>query len=433
MLTLPPLPDASTSPLLVAYSGGLDSSVLLHALAADPGWRAQGLSAVHVHHGLQAAADEWTRHCEQQCLQWDIPLQVVRVQVAHDSGLGREAAARQARYDALAAQLPPDGVLVTAHHQDDQAETFLLRALRASGSEGLAAMAPWRRFHQGWHWRPLLATSRGALFAYARAHGMRWIEDASNADTDLDRNFLRHRVLPLLRERWPHADAAFARSAALSAESAQLLAQEDAQALASSATSDPQALSVPALLQLPRERRARVLRRWLSSLGLPALPAAGVRHVENDLLNAADDGEAEFHWSGAMLRRWRDILHAERETVGLASDWQLIWDSAQAITLPTGDTLALACAHAWPRSIRITARQGGERLRLPGRAHTHELKKLLQQARIPPWERRRLPLLWDSDGELLAAGNRLLSARLDNWLREHAGELHWHRPRPDSV
>lgn len=433
MPTLPPLPDASAGPLLVAYSGGLDSSVLLHALASEPAWRARGLSAVHVHHGLQADADGWITHCAQQCRQWDIPLQVVQVQVARDSGLGQEAAARHARYDAFASHLPPGGVLITAHHQDDQAETFLLRALRASGSDGLAAMSAWRRFRHGWHWRPLLATPRQDLLAYAQAHGLQWIEDASNASTDLDRNFLRHRILPLLRERWPQADAAFARSAALCAESTQLLAQEDALALALAGTLDPQALSVPALLDLPRARRARVLRRWLADLSLPPLPAAGVAQVEADLLTAAADHEATFRWQGAVLRRWRDVLHAEHETAALAGDWQHDWDSAAAITLPTGDELALVSPLPWPRVIRLGARQGGERMRLPGRAHTHALKKLLQDAGVPPWERRRLPLLWDADGELLAAGDLLLSARLDNWLREHAGELRWRRPRQDSV
>lgn len=433
MLTLPPLPDASAGPLLVAYSGGLDSSVLLHALAHDPAWRARGVRAMHVHHGLQAAADDWTAHCQRCCQDWNVPLTVVPVQVPRDAGLGLEAAARQARYDALATQLRAGEVLVTAHHQDDQAETFLLRALRASGSEGLAAMSPWRGFHAGWHWRPLLAIARQQLLGYAQAHALDWIEDASNANTDLDRNFLRHQIMPLLRQRWPQADAAFARSAALSSESAQLLAQEDAVALALTVTPDPQALSVPTLLTLPRARRARVLRAWLSSLALPALPASGVQQVESDLLTAAADSEAEFRWQGAMLRRWRDHLHAEREQAPLPDQWQQTWDTLAPMTLPAGDTLSWACAHPWPRPLRLTARSGGERLRLPGRSHTHALKKLLQEAGIPPWQRTRLPLLWDSDGELLAAGDRLLSARLDNWLREHAGELHWQRAQADSV
>ncbi|HVK51668.1 MAG TPA: tRNA lysidine(34) synthetase TilS [Pseudoxanthomonas sp.] len=433
MLTLPPLPDGNAGPLLVAYSGGLDSSVLLHTLAHDSAWRARGVRAVHVHHGLQAAADDWTAHCRRCCQDWNVPLTVVQVQVPRAAGLGLEAAARQARYDALAAQLRVGEVLVTAHHQDDQAETFLLRALRASGSEGLAAMSPWRGFRHGWHWRPLLVIARQQLLGYAQAHGLTWIEDASNANTDLDRNFLRHQILPLLQQRWPQASAAFARSAALSSESARLLAEEDSHALALAGTEDPQALSVPALLMLPRERRARVLRAWLSSLALPALPAAGVQKIESDLLAAAADSEAEFRWHGAMLRRWRDRLHAEPEQAPLPAQWQQAWDTLAPVTLPSGDALSWVCAQPWPRPLRLTARSGGERLRLPGRSHHHVLKKLLQEAGIPPWQRTRLPLVWDSDGELLAAGDRLLSARLDNWLREHAGELRWQRAPADTV
>lgn len=433
MLPLPPLPIAPAGPLLVAYSGGLDSTALLHALAHDARWRAQGLRAVHVHHGLQAAADDWVRHCQQQCAQWQIELSVVHVQVPRDSGEGMEGAARRVRYDALAAQLPAHGVLVTAHHGDDQAETFLLRALRASGVDGLAAMAPLRGFAQGWHWRPLLEVGRDELLAYAKAHALRWIEDASNQNTDLDRNFLRQQVMPLLRQRWPQAAAAFARSAALAADSARLLAQGDAVALASAATLDAQALSVPALRALPRERRARVLRAWVETLRLPALPANGLARIEAELLPAGADAEAEFHWHGAVIRRWRDLLHAEAATPALPADFQRHWDSRQPLALPTGDALWLQGAVPWPTPIRLSARNGGERLRLPGRAHMHALKKLLQGAGIPPWERRRLPLLWDADGELLAAGDLLLSARLDFWLRQQGAELGWRRPAPAAA
>lgn len=427
MFALPTLPDSSTGSLLIAFSGGLDSTVLLHRLAQDSATRTRGLRALHVHHGLHADADAWAAHCQRVCDQWQVPLTIARVQVDRQSGLGLEAAARSLRYAALAQHLDDNGVLVTAHHRDDQAETFLLRALRASGTDGLAAMALWRRFHSGWHWRPLLDTAREALLTYAREHGLSWIEDSSNTDTDLDRNFLRHRVLPLLRQRWPQADAAFARSAALAADSTRLLAEEDARALAMARTLDPQALSVPALLALPRERRARVLRRWLEQLGMPPLPGEGVQRIEHDLLPAQDDAQAQFHWQGAVLRRWRDLLHVETQAPALPDDWQAQWDTAQALQLPGGDPLWLASPQPWPTPIRLSARLGGERMRLPGRSHSHALKKLLQASGIPPWERRRLPLLWDADGELLAAGDLLLSARMDHWLRARGAALYWRR------
>src|SRR5690606_15401157 len=195
------------------------------------------------------------------------------------------------------------------HHADDQAETFLLRALRASGPDGLAAMQPWRRHAAGWLWRPLLDQPRHALLAHAQRHALAWIEDPSNSEVAFDRNFLRHEVMPLLRKRWPGVDRAFARSAALCAEASELLESGDAQALATTLAA-PDTVSLDALLAHPAARRARLLRRWCIDLGLPPLPGNGVARIETDLLNAAADSQATFAWSGARIRRWRTLLHA---------------------------------------------------------------------------------------------------------------------------
>ncbi|HTL14699.1 MAG TPA: tRNA lysidine(34) synthetase TilS, partial [Thermomonas sp.] len=259
---------ADGRPVLLGYSGGLDSGVLLHLLAADPRIRASGLRALHVHHGLHPDADAWAAHCRAACEGLRVPLEVVRVRVDRDAGLGPEGAAREARHGAFAAALGEGEVLALAHHRDDQAETLLLRALRGAGVDGLAAMRRERAFARGLLWRPLLDAPRAALLAYARAHGLRWIEDPGNAGTDPDRNFLRHAVFPLLRDRWPHAADALARSAALCAEAADLLAAGDAAAL-EAVRRGADTLDVPGLLALPAPRRARVLRRWVAELGLP--------------------------------------------------------------------------------------------------------------------------------------------------------------------
>ncbi|WP_368564612.1 tRNA lysidine(34) synthetase TilS [Pseudoxanthomonas sp. UTMC 1351] len=414
------------APILAALSGGLDSCALLHALVQDHQVRQQGLSAIHIHHGLHAAADEWAAHCATLCRTWGIPLNVVRVHVERD-GEGLEAAARRARYLAFAQALGEQETLVTAHHLDDQAETFLLRALRASGPEGLAAIRPWRRFAHGWHWRPLLDVPRKTLLAYAQALGLAWVEDPSNEDSRHDRNFLRHQVLPLLRQRWPQADAAFARSASLMAETVELLEDGDAQALAMARTADPQALSVAPLAQLPRSRRARVLRRWIAELGLPPLPSEGVARIESDLLPAGTDTAAEFAWNDAAVQRWRGLLFASRHQEALPPDWQAHWRGDASLSLPGGGSLVLEGAGAFIEPLRVSARQGGERITLPGRNHSHELKKVLQELGVPPWERRRLPLLWDSHDRLLAAGDLICSAEFDAWLRQNGATLRWRR------
>ena len=439
--------------LVVGLSGGLDSIALSHWLSRHPNIDKARLHAVHVHHGLHADATMWFRQCEQFCRGIDVPLQIVNVDVARDGGEGLEAAARTARYAAFAAAMNDGDVLVTAHHRNDQAETFLLRALRASGPDGLASMRPWRRFGTGWHWRPLLDIPRSELLAYAREQGLEWAEDPSNIDTAHDRNFLRQRVMPLLRERWPHADAAFARSAALSAAAVDLLADEDVVALALARTADAHVLSTDALKQLPAARRARVLRHWIAALGLPSLPAEGVAQIESQLLVAQHDTEAEFAWSGAIIRRWRDLLHADLKRGPLPADWWAEWNGTWPLSLPTGDQLRLAFAGAtsvassctkmsassefaaeaaptknvpaFEQSLVVHARRGGERITLPGRDHSHTLKHVLQDLGVPPWVREWLPLLSNPAGELLAIGDLAYSADFDSWLRQRDARLRW--------
>lgn len=418
------LPDPAPAAVLVALSGGLDSSVLLHALAHQPHYRRAGLRALHVHHGLHADADAWADHCTACCAALAIQLQVLRVQVPRDSGHGLEAAARQARRAAFAQVLGEGEWLALAQHRDDQAETFLLRALRASGPDGLAAMQGLRSFAQGMLWRPLLALPRSALHAYAQRHALHWIEDPSNADTGFDRNFLRLQVVPLLRQRWPHADAALARSAQLCGEAGALLEDGDQAALEALREHATAPLSLPPLRALPAPRRARVLRRWVAQAGLPPLPAAGLVVIERTLLHARADAAAQFAWHGATLRGWRDALYAERDPPPLPADWQAQWDGRAPLALPDGRRLRLLADAplVFDAPLLVRLRQGGERVLLPGRVHSQALKQVLQEAAVPPWQRARLPLLFDAE-RLLAAGADIVAAPLHAWLQARNARL----------
>jgi tRNA(Ile)-lysidine synthase len=418
---LQPLPLA---PLVVGFSGGLDSTVLLHALAALPEARTNGLRALHVHHGLHADADAWAAHCEGICADLDIPLQVLRVAV-NANGDGPEADARTARYSAFRDALIQGEVLALAQHRDDQAETILLRLLRGAGGDGLSAMRSHSTRNGLQLWRPLLDVPRQNLQDYADAHLLRWVNDPSNADTQFDRNFLRQRVMPLLRERWPHAAASLAGSAVLLAEQAGMLQEEAARRLGIVRSPDPHTLSVSKLLEQSRPWRARVLRHWLHELQLEPPSRNILDAIERELLASREDAEARIAWSGSELRRWRDLLHAQWIQPPLPQDLSIAWDGRAALQLPGGDTLSLDGAEAFDEPVEIRARQGGEQLRLPGRTHRHSLKHALQQHDIAPWQRERLPLLFATDGELLAAGDRLLSARLQSWLRDRGATLRW--------
>jgi tRNA(Ile)-lysidine synthase len=452
----PPLPTADDAllaralapldglPLVVGFSGGLDSTVLLHALAARRA-RYAGLRALHVDHGLHAASADWAAHCRRAGMAFGVPVEVIRVQV-EPRGDGPEAAARRARHAAFAAHLQPGEVLVLAHHRDDQAETVLLRLLRGASSEGLGAMATARAFGPGSLRRPLLDLTRAQLHAQALSAGLRWIDDPSNASQAFDRNHLRGAILPALRARWPQADAALATSARLLAEDAALLAEETARRLDTLARVNG-ALDVDGLLALPAAWRARALRLWCARAGLPAPPAAAHARIDAELLRARDDATPVLRWPGGGLRRWRDglyLLHAGAGDEPAPADWSLAWDGAGWLALPDGSRLGLVDGQAEPAPaaaaiaaldagpLRVASRQGGERLRLPGREHRHQLKHLLQDAGLPPWQRGRLPLLFAGDGELLAAGDALVGARLAHWCAGSGRRLHWARRAPGA-
>ena len=413
------------APLLVGYSGGLDSMVLLHWLLQSAQAWGFTLRAVHVHHGLQASADDWAVHCQRQCDALGVPLSVRRVEVDLSSGIGMEAAARQARRDAFVAELRAGETLALAQHQDDQAETFLLRALRGSGVDGLAAMSPVSALDTHRLWRPLLQTPRSALLSYAQQHGLEWIEDPSNSDDGPDRNFLRLHVLPLLHERWPHAAAALAASAAHCGQLRDMLDEEDDELL-QHVQAAARVVSVERLQQVSPPRRARVLRRWVSTQGAAALPARVLAQLENEVLPAGPDREAQVRWQQHSIRQWRGhwyLLPAELPQ--LPAGWQATWDGRAPLALPDGGQLQLQGAAAFDAPMQVTGRQGGERIQLPGRRHQHALKDCLQREHLAPWRRRQLPLLFAADGQLQAAADVVLSAPLHAWLQQHDAQLHW--------
>jgi tRNA(Ile)-lysidine synthase len=403
--------------LVVGYSGGIDSHVLLHLLAMRRKLESgRTLEAVYVDHGLQTMSAVWGRHCADICHALNIPFRTVRINAHPAPGDSPEAAARQARYAALAAALKPDAALLTAHHRDDQAETLLLQLLRGAGPHGLAAMPVVAPLGQGWLLRPLLSVARADLLAYAQAQDLCWIEDASNTDTGLDRNYLRHRILPLLQERWPATSRVLARSARLCAETADWLNAEADADLAHVATARLDALSIPVLRELSELRQRNLLRRWLRTIGLPLPNSRQLQHILHDSLTAARDRQPYIGWPGGQVRRYRDTLYAMPPLISHDARQTFVWRpdtrADPQLELPGLGTLQLKeTVGAGLRSelldgatLTVRFRQGGERFRPVGRLHRQELKKLLQEAGIPPWQRERLPLLYRADALLAVVG-----------------------------
>lgn len=403
------LASAPPGALCVAFSGGPDSTALLHALAELPKARARGLRAIHVDHGLHAQSTAWAEQCRLACAGLTLPLDVQRVQVQTGKGHGLEAAARQARYDAFSAQLHPGEILVLAHHRDDQAETVLLKLLRGAGPEGLGGMRAWRPFSRGHLWRPLLGLDRAALRAYVDAAGLTFIDDPSNDDTRLARNHLRHEILPRLARHWPQAVDSIVHSAALASAAAEALQLQWMTAFGT--LHDPHTGSVDAAgwLALHPALREPMLDYWVHARGLPAPTTAQRQQIERQC-HARSGQQPCIQWPGAELHIWRGRLWSHAPMPPFDLDWRAPW-RGEPMTLPDGSRLSLADGDtrlAAPLELRL--RQGGERIKPAGNPHTRELRDLFQQGMIPPWRRIGCPLLY-AGNELVAVADRWISDR----------------------
>ncbi len=416
----------------VAYSGGRDSHVLLHCARQIMSATAPAeLCAVHVHHGLHAEADEWQRHCAEVCADLGVALHCIRVDAQAEAGQSPEAAARDARYQAIARLLQPGDALLTAHHRNDQAETVLLQLLRGAGPRGLAAMPASSPLGAGLHLRPLLSFPRQSLSDYAARLGLQWVEDLSNADARFERNFVRQRLVSTVAERWPAWDATLARAAENSAEAAYLTDQLGQLDLLQVLGESPGEIDVLALKELDPVRQRNVIRTWLRRLRLPTPTRAHLQRVLDDVVMARVDAEPMVRWDGAEVRRYRDHLYAMAPLSLHDPKQRMPWDLRAPLVLPALN-LRLTARRARARGVRCDAcasnpvqvgfRRGGERLRPLGSVHHRPLKALFQERGVAPWQRNRIPLFYVGE-QLAAVGSLWLEQSLAASTDEDGFEL----------
>lgn len=362
------------------------------------------LRAVHVHHGLRPAANDWAKHCRALCRRLGVPLTVRKVKVLPGRGQSIEAVARDARYAALGRGLRRGEWLLTAHHVDDQLETMLLQLLRGAGVSGLAAMPRRAPLGTGWLLRPLLGETRPTLERWAAMHGLEWVEDDSNVDERFDRNYLRRRVLPLLRARWPAAATVAARSAAHLGEARELLEALAATDLAA-IVADGHCIDLVRLGSLGVARQRNVLRHWLRMQGLAMPDATHLERIRSELPAARVDAQPRVRWEGGEVRRFRGRLYAlaaAASAIPAPQPWS--WRRRRRLALGAGlgelrlvtDPHGELAAAALPLTLWVGAREGGERLVTEAGGPQRTLKELLRVAAVLPWDRGRLPVLFDS-------------------------------------
>ena len=387
--------------MTVALSGGIDSVVLLHLLYALQKKYHFTLKASHVHHGLSKNADKWVKFCEKLCTKLSVTLDVQYIQLPHKKSLGIEGEARRLRYEKLLKT--KTDLIVLAHHEDDQAETFLLQLIRGAGVKGLSSMAHFDATKK--LWRPLLNQSKSDIESYAKQHKLKWIEDESNQNIDFDRNFLRSKVLPILKNRFNHIIKVISRSSAHLAEAQNLLddlAQIDLKKHLKSINYNHK-LQVKTLNKLSLTRAKNVLRYWLE-LNDQLMPSKDLLdELLRQVLHAKKDATLKIELSKVFeIRRYKDEIYIVQKNQNKQKNYEIVWNNEPEILLPNGTKLTFKKAKGKGvnfkflknKKLKIANRQGGESFKPNSKRPTKKLKQLLQESDLPPWEREEIPLIF---------------------------------------
>lgn len=412
----------------IAFSGGLDSHVLLHAMASLRSELDCEIIAIHVNHRMQDKSDSWALHCEEVCRQLNVEYKQVIISDTCPRSTSLEEWARDERYR-LITNIVGAGVFLTAHTSSDQTETILLNLLRGSGVKGLAAMPEVRRRNNSIHFRPLLEYSREQLLEYARAHSLNWVEDTSNSDRRFDRNFIRHEIASRLRDRWPNSDRVFSRAALLQMEADSLLNDLAALDLGSCQKERQEILDLSYLLSLSEERKKNLLRYWLSKLKVTLPGYRKMQEISSSFINSARDATPVIELGDHELRRYRSNLYLLKKQGAVDKNTSIDWKVDEAINLPD-DTILKARLKPGvgikkdfcpANTFQIRYRQGGETIKLPDKQHSQQLKKLFQEKGLPPWIRPRIPLLY-LEGQLVAVADYWIDSRF----LAKGDELCWH-------
>ncbi len=418
--------------IYIAYSGGIDSHVLLHSLATFASDKDR-LRAVYVHHGLQQAADDWQSHCALQAQNLQLNFQAIFVDARAEKGQSQEEAARNARYQALKTLLKENDAVLTGQHAEDQLETVLLQLFRGAGLKGLSGMPEMMKLGRGCLIRPFLNISKQQIVNYAQLYDLQWVEDPSNQAINFDRNYLRNQILPKLKQRWPNLDDTVGRSARICAESQQFLDQAIKTSVSQPVDTEQGCVYIDKLLEQSKFVQKQSIRFWFSQLGLRMPSNQVLQRIIDDMAKSRPDSNPVLHYEGRMFRRYRNRLYSLMPMPPLDTSVVLTWETHNhAIVLPGNGELRTELSNegGLDKQIWLTAkitvryRQGGELIKLPGRDGHHSLKKLFQEQSVPPWERQGIPLIYCND-LLAAVGDLWISDEVFNSSKDQNIKIRW--------
>ena len=387
------------SKYVVAFSGGIDSTVLLHVMRVLN----LPLHAVHINHHMQVDSDQWALHCESICQAWKIPCTVLHVYVEKKAQQSIEETARTARYNLFSEYINQQSCLVTAHHKNDLVETLLLQLLRGSGPAGLAAMSKVQKFYSGKHLRPMLTFARDEIEDYAQQRNLVWIEDPSNLSNEFDRNYLRNEIIPKLLDRWPGALQTLSRAVDLQRDALDCLYDLAELDLQTAKTSNPSILQIPVLQKMKHVRLRNVLRRWMQQHDMRAPNKKQLEKIILDIVcKPSSESSPVQTWLDGEIRRYREQLYLMQpllqHDVNQVYEWELaepLYIESLHRTLTIEDLIKHAVLLPKnAKSVLVRFRTGGESIKPFGKKHHRSLKNLFQEANVPPWERERIPLIY---------------------------------------
>jgi tRNA(Ile)-lysidine synthase len=422
---------SETEKIFIAYSGGVDSHVLLHLSALTEGFKSK-ITAVYINHGLQAETDAWAVHCQMVAQALGVKFKCLKVNVQKTAGKSLEELAREARYQAFKTLLGQYDVVLLAQHREDQMETVLLQLFRGAGVQGLSAMPEAISFGQGLMCRPFLDIAKQEIDDYATDSKLSWVEDPSNKSDDFDRNFLRNQIVPQLKQKWPALDKTIARSARHCANAHRLSENLAKELFTQVIDMADQTLNIVQLLELDTNRQYLVIRQWfkVNQLRMPAEKI--MQGIVNEVINAKESSNPEIRGQGYSIRRYRNKLFclklSDFNTECCEQHWK---ENTKQLELNDGSKLIISesaegiSEAVWKNAcVTVKFRQGAEKIRLSGREGRHSLKKLYQEKSIPPWLRSNIPLIY-LDGNLAAVADLWVSAEYSSHLKEPCYQIDW--------
>lgn len=415
----------------IAFSGGLDSCVLLHLFYMNKKNINQSIEAIYVNHGLQQEAEDWGEFCKKQCDEYGIAFSQVKISKPHDKGTSIEEWARQERYALINEGMNEKEVLFTAHHQDDQVETFFLQALRGAGTRGLSSMPMVKQYDNKYHARLLLSYSRESLLNYAKENKLAWCEDKSNADTRYDRNYFRHKLTPLIEGRWPAYRETISRLINHQNETRQMLDEIASSDLELASLESPYCLNLNVIKKISIARQKNLIFKWLKEVDFKTPASKNMNKIISDVIDSTAEKSPCVNWQDVEVRRYKDVLYTAKAMAkhDVLTEYQ--WKPEKALSLlgeeliaNSAQGLGISKTKTQGANFIVRYRSGGETIRPENTSQTKTVKQLFQEKSVLPWMRDRIPLVF-IDGELAVIPGICIDERYSATVDEPSWDIHW--------